>query len=224
MEKTYLYIKEHSETGLKYFGKTTKNNVGKYNGSGVYWKKHIKKHGKEYVKTIWVSEPFYDQGDLIEFAIFFSEFFDIVNSKRWSNLIVENGLDGAPKGVFVAGLLGKDNPMYGKIGKLNPFHGRKHTPEQKEKWSKNHLGERNPNFGAKSFTEETYKKLRRPKLNKENYKGTVGKITCINKLGIAIQIPKEEYNNQKQFSLDASDWEFVNTNSNEAKKRKQINN
>jgi hypothetical protein len=220
---TYLYIKEHTKTGLRYFGKTTKSDVQKYYGSGTYWKKHIKKHGKEHVKTIWVSKLFCDQDDLTEFSIFFSEFFDIVNSKSWSNLIVENGLDGAPKGVFVAGLSGKNNPMYGKTGELNPFYGRKHTLEQKEKWRKSRLGEKNPNFGAKSFTEETYKKLRKPKINKENYKGTIGKITCINKQGKAIQISKEIYRKQKEISMNQSTWEFVNTNSKEAKKRKNNN-
>lgn len=217
---TYLYIKEHSVTGLRYFGKTTKNNALKYSGSGKHWKRHIKKHGKQYVKTIWISEPFYEQNELTEFAIFFSDFFNIVESDKWSNLIVENGLDGAPKGVFVAGLPGQKNPMYGKIGELNPFFNKKHTIEQKKKWSETRLGENNPNFGAKSFTEETYIKLRKPKINKQNYKGTVGKITCIDRNGRPIQISKELYNKQKELSSNPSDWEFVNTNSKEAKKRK----
>lgn len=37
-----LYIKIHNVTGLKYFGKTTKNNPEKYTGSGKHWKRHIK--------------------------------------------------------------------------------------------------------------------------------------------------------------------------------------
>jgi hypothetical protein len=47
---TYLYIKQHSITGLKYFGKTTKSNPYKYNGSGKYWIRHINKNGKEHIK------------------------------------------------------------------------------------------------------------------------------------------------------------------------------
>lgn len=38
----YLYLKE-SPLGLKYIGKTTKNPY-KYMGSGLLWKRHIKKH------------------------------------------------------------------------------------------------------------------------------------------------------------------------------------
>ena len=38
----YLYIKE-SPLGLKYLGKTEKDPF-KYIGSGLYWKKHLKKH------------------------------------------------------------------------------------------------------------------------------------------------------------------------------------
>jgi len=97
MNKTYLYIKEHNITGMKYFGKTTSDPYT-YCGSGKYWINHIKKHGKEFVTTKWVSEPFTDKELLVEFATFVSEELDIVNSDKWANLILENGLDGAPVG------------------------------------------------------------------------------------------------------------------------------
>jgi hypothetical protein len=42
---TYLYIKTHNITGLKYFGKTTKVNPYAYTGSGEYWLNHLKIHG-----------------------------------------------------------------------------------------------------------------------------------------------------------------------------------
>jgi hypothetical protein len=42
---TFLYIKTHSVTGLKYFGKTTKDPF-RYKGSGVYWVRHLKVHRK----------------------------------------------------------------------------------------------------------------------------------------------------------------------------------
>ena len=97
MKPTYLYIKEHSITGLKYFGKTTRVNPYEYLGSGTYWTRHIKKHGKEYIKTVWVSEIFTDKNKLIEFATFMSEELDIVKSKKWANLVIENGIDGGFK-------------------------------------------------------------------------------------------------------------------------------
>jgi len=93
---TYLYIKKHKQTGLLYFGKTTRKDPYKYLGSGKYWVKHIKKHGRE-IETIW-AEQFLNMENLIEAATFISEFFDIVKSDKWANLDIENGLDGASPG------------------------------------------------------------------------------------------------------------------------------
>ena len=45
MNTTFIYIKTHNRTGLKYFGKTINKDVEKYHGSGKHWKNHIKKHG-----------------------------------------------------------------------------------------------------------------------------------------------------------------------------------
>jgi hypothetical protein len=99
---TVLYIKQHSITGLKYFGKTTRD-VHEYNGSGVYWTDHIKKHGKEHIITIWISEPYTDEDDIVEFALAFSKDNNIVESKEWANIIPENGLDGGGnKGISVS--------------------------------------------------------------------------------------------------------------------------
>ena len=93
----YLYVKQHSITGLKYFGKTEKSNPFKYLGSGKRWCRHINKHGKDHVKTIelW---GFDSQELCTEFAIKFSNDNNIVESDEWANIIPENGLDGAPKG------------------------------------------------------------------------------------------------------------------------------
>lgn len=91
---TYLYIKQHSITGLKYFGKTKSKDPIKYKGSGTYWKKHINKHGIEFVETIWLSEPYTDKKLITEHALTFSKENNIVDSTEWANLILENGLDG----------------------------------------------------------------------------------------------------------------------------------
>jgi ribosomal protein L32 len=98
IKPTYLYIKHHAITGMNYFGKTTRNNIDKYLGSGKYWINHINKHGKQHVITMWVSEPFVDESRLVEFAKLISEEFNIVNSDKWANLREENGIDGAPIG------------------------------------------------------------------------------------------------------------------------------
>lgn len=92
---TYLYIKQHMVTGLKYFGKTTYD-PHTYKGSGLYWKRHLDKHGGD-VTTVW-AELFTDKAQLVEYALKFSVDNDIVASAEWANLIAENGLDGAPVG------------------------------------------------------------------------------------------------------------------------------
>ena len=96
---TYLYIKQHSITGKKYFGKTISDNPHKYQGSGTVWLRHIKKHGKEFVKTIWVSDVYTDTS-IIEIALHFSKENNIVESDDWANLMLENGLDGTPPGII----------------------------------------------------------------------------------------------------------------------------
>lgn len=50
MATVYLYVKQHSITGLKYFGKTVRD-PNTYFGSGTYWNRHIDKHGREHVET-----------------------------------------------------------------------------------------------------------------------------------------------------------------------------
>lgn len=97
---TFLYIKQHKITGLKYFGKTTKTEyelLHHYYGSGVYWKRHIAIHGKEHVETIWY-KLFTDYATLTEFAIKFSQENNIVLSHSFANLVEENGLDGSTVG------------------------------------------------------------------------------------------------------------------------------
>ena len=89
----YLYIKKHSITGLKYFGKTTKPDPYNYLGSGKYWTSHIKKHGKQFVETIklWKFDSIEEASN---FALNFSQQNNIVESEEWANLIPENAKDG----------------------------------------------------------------------------------------------------------------------------------
>jgi hypothetical protein len=92
-EPTFLYIKRHSVTGKCYFGKTTSSNPKSYKGSGKYWKRHIKVHGREHVETIWF-KLFTDREECTRVALLFSEQQDIVKSDLWLNFKPENGLDG----------------------------------------------------------------------------------------------------------------------------------
>ena len=93
---TFLYIKQHAITGKLYFGKTSKTEhqlLNSYNGSGHRWMRHIKKHGKDHVITLWYN--LYDNVfDLVADALSFSNSLNIKESNSWLNLKHENGLTG----------------------------------------------------------------------------------------------------------------------------------
>ena len=95
---TWLYIKQHNQTGLKYFGKTTRPDPYRYKGSGEYWKAHLKKHGSD-ITTV-CCHLYTNRDELIEEALAFSRAHDIVHSvdslgkKIWANKIIEDGLGG----------------------------------------------------------------------------------------------------------------------------------
>lgn len=143
-----LYIKRHSTTGLLYFGKTIKSNPVKYQGSGKHWTRHIRKHGKHLVEHIW-DQRFVDKELLIEFALFFSEFFDIEKDPRWANLMHENGLDGQTPGSKLsdehkakikAGAQGRTVPEHERIQRSVSQKGKTlsdaHRAALKEAWKK----------------------------------------------------------------------------------------
>jgi hypothetical protein len=90
---TYLMIKQHNITGLKYLCKTNSKNPIKYNGSGDYWCSHINKYGTNHIITIWY-ELYDNIEELVKTATNLSKKYNIVESEGWANLKPENGLDG----------------------------------------------------------------------------------------------------------------------------------
>ena len=103
IEPTVLLVEKHEGTGLLYFHKTSRLElIDSYQGTGKHWLRHLKKHGNN-VKTIWVSEVFTDSS-IVDVALNFSHYHDIVESSLWANLIPENGLDGRPPGITVDGM------------------------------------------------------------------------------------------------------------------------
>jgi hypothetical protein len=130
-QPTALLVMTHAVTSMQYFCKTTRlDELNYYKGSGTYWKRHLKKHGRN-VK-VGVLGIYFDKNRCIESAIKFSFENDIVNSDNWANLIAENGLDGSPSG--------ENHPMYGKqspcIGQKRPYAGK--------------IGSENPMYGKPS--------------------------------------------------------------------------
>jgi len=92
---TYLYVKTHNKTGLKYFGKTT-GDPFRYRGSGKHWLAHIKKHG--YDVSTEIIGHYTDVDECAARALQFSKDNRIVESQEWANMIVENGTDGGDTG------------------------------------------------------------------------------------------------------------------------------
>ena len=164
---TALLVMSHTVTGLKYFCKTSHlKDLYNYKGSGLRWKRHLKKHGKDI--TVGIMGFYTDYQRCRDAALKFSQENDIVNSDAWANLVLENGTDGA--------LNGSDNPFYGKthtpemiehlrlqkIGK-SVNKGAYRSPENRAKISASLKGRKNPEIAEKLrgriISEETRKKI-----------------------------------------------------------------
>ena len=164
---TYLYIKQHNQTGLKYFGKTVSKDPVKYKGSGKHWLRHIEKYGND-VTTVWY-QLFEDKESLVEYALNFSKENNIVKSDIWANLKDEDGLwGGGVKGSKIAphseehkrkiseairkrnleknGVIKKDIP---KIKKGRSKGGWKWSEEDRAKLSQQRMGRTPWNKGLK---------------------------------------------------------------------------
>ena len=205
---TYLYIKRHRQTGLMYFGRTVSKNPLKYRGSGVYWQNHLKVYGND-VETIWL-HLFHNFDDLTEFASFFSEEFDIVQSKKWANLIPEDGSNRFPEHHHFN--KGENNPMFGKkqsrefCDLMSKIHsGKIQTEESKEKNRQAHLGKSNSKETREKISKAN-KGQRRTAEQKENYsKAQKGKpqskVECphCHKIGGATNMTRYHFDNCKIF-------------------------
>jgi hypothetical protein len=100
--KYKLYVKrtkpnETHPKGYFYLGKSEMEGqkLESYLGSGKIWRAHLKKHGykKEDIDT-WILHETEDKQDLKNTAIYYSDLFDIVNSKEWANIRREEGDGG----------------------------------------------------------------------------------------------------------------------------------
>lgn len=106
---TYLYIKTHKQTGLKYFGKTINRFPEKYKGSGTRWLNHLKEHGNSYHDLETEIIGYYtDEEECRRAALEFSDKHNIVESNDWANLEPEDGTWGGR-----GGNAGKRNGSYG---------------------------------------------------------------------------------------------------------------
>lgn len=130
----HLYLKTHNVTGFKYLG-VTKQDPYLYNGSGIIWKAHLKKHGYN-IKTEILSS-FNNKDDLRKAGIKYSNLLNIVESKDFANLTIEKGQGGNTwnkKGRFIS-----------NETKLKMSVSKKGVPKEKEHREKlqKHLTEHN---------------------------------------------------------------------------------
>lgn len=88
----YLYLKTHNKTGLKYLGKTKKENPYKYKGSGKYWIRHIAMHGYDVTTEILFKTECKEE--LKEKGIYYSNLWNIVDNPGFANLRIEMGDGG----------------------------------------------------------------------------------------------------------------------------------
>lgn len=129
--KTYLYLKTHNKTGLKYLGKTTQDPFSYY-GSGTRWLNHLKKHGNDVSTKILYETT--DANKLKEKGLYYSDLWDVVENKSFANLRPESG-DGGDT---------SDSPLYQKgmakrntSGSKNGMYGRSAIKENNLKWYTN---------------------------------------------------------------------------------------
>lgn len=151
----YLYVKTHNKTGLKYLGKTTKQDPHKYTGSGTRWLNHLKKHGYDY-STIILREC-HSNEEIKQWGMYYSSLWNVVENREWANLKPESG-DG---GVTVEIAKKISNSLKGhkrseeSIRKSNEANRNiRRSDEFKQHLTEKRLGNNNP-FYRKTHSEET---------------------------------------------------------------------
>lgn len=129
----YIYKITNLINGKFYIGQRSTNILpekDKYFGSGTMLKLAIKKYGKEnFSKEI--IELCCNVLELNKREKFYIKEFSALDRSIAYNI--------APGGEGGVSMFGKDNPMYGKIGELNPFYGKHHPKELIQEFSKRGL-------------------------------------------------------------------------------------
>ena len=154
---TWLYLKQHNKTGLKYFGKTIRD-PETYNGSGVYWTNHLTKHGID-VSTVW-KQLFTCKEELTKFALEYSTKNKIVESNEYANLKPEDGLMGGDTGITELGkkIISEKSKKF------------RHSAESIQKIKEARANQQNLRTGQK-HSEETISKIKAARVLQKNVRG-----------------------------------------------------
>lgn len=177
----YLYVKQHAITGLKYFGKSRKKHPNVYHGSGIYWRRHIKRHGIEHVNTLEIWH-FEDLDECKAFALNFSIMHDIVKSPEWANLKNENGLDGGSdktgkaltpehKEAISKALKGRVTTVEHRMNLSKSLTGKTFSEEHCRKISERNRGTGNGNY-RREYSAEERQRLSEARIGKKHSEET----------------------------------------------------
>ena len=178
MSTIYLYHKL-SLKGLNYLG-ITRQNPFKYQGSGKYWKLHLKKHNltTKDITTVILFESF-SLEDIRKKGLYYSELWDVVNDNNWANLIPESG-DGCLSAKFSENhrnkirlsRIGRKETEQTKERKRIAMTGKKATQETRDKISKSNIGKLHG-----EMSDITKEKIRISKLGRCNGVKVISKLT-----------------------------------------------
>jgi hypothetical protein len=223
---SYLYIKTHNKTGLKYFGKTSQDPY-QYKGSGTRWIYHIKKYGYDVTTELLNNGNTYSTyEELSNAAIEFSFKNNIVESKDWANIIIESGDGGDTSmcynyiiGINKRNISGNKNPMWGKqsVAKGKTYeelYGFKKASELRQMRIQAATGRKLSDESLRKMavsisrstkgipkSEETKQKMRKPKTeeHKEKLRGRKPIIQCTycSKYGGVSQMKRWHFDNCK---------------------------
>jgi len=142
----YLCIKTHNKTGLKYLCQTKKKNPYRYLGSGTRWINHLNVHGND-ISTEIVGK-FKSKKLLAEIGIKLSKKYNVVKSRKWANLRVEEG-DGGDTSKFIdyksmkpmpTGLWKRLDLTNYNQSRINPNKGKKLSVSTRKKMSSSQKG------------------------------------------------------------------------------------
>jgi len=181
----YLYLKTHNITGLKYLGKTVSKDPYAYKGSGVIWRAHLKEHGDDVSTTIL--EECDSESELESIGEYYSDLWNIVESKDFANMIPESGTGNA-KGIIhsdeARAKLSK--AMKGKKNSL----GYKHSAETRAKMAKAKMGNTN-SLGYKQ-TDEHRAKIGKAQIGNTHNRGRIHTNEARAKMSAAAAKRREE--------------------------------
>lgn len=133
--KTYLYLKTHNKTGLKYLGKTVTDPYT-YLGSGKRWRRHLAKHGNDITTEVLLETE--DTQELATVGLYYSNLWNVVEDQSFANMRPETG-DGGDTSkceAYKEGIKMRDTS-----GSKNSMYGRSAIVEQNIRWYNN--GENN---------------------------------------------------------------------------------